>query len=159
MWVCWELRLLRVRFCERGEKERGETESRGQKDVAWSIKTREWERAEDKNWDRENCGLSYKVFVQTVRFTPFVFLISAWIGRFSTGIGGFAQYGLSRRESARIGLSLRRIGASLEKKKKLDMAPTHRQQCPSRVGHGCDSSGAASMLPSLYLHTFFPFFL
>ena len=64
VWVSWELRLLRVRLCERGE-----TESRGQRAVAWSTKTREGERAED-----ENCGLRYRVFVQTVRFATFYFL-------------------------------------------------------------------------------------
>ena len=32
---------LRVRLCERGEIERGEMESRGQRAVAWSTKTRE----------------------------------------------------------------------------------------------------------------------
>ena len=49
VWVSWELRLLRVRLCERGE-----TESRGQRAVAWSTKTREGEKEQKMrtvDWD------------------------------------------------------------------------------------------------------------
>ena len=79
--VSWELRLLRVRLCERGE-----TESRGQRAVAWSTKTREGEKEQKMrtvDWDigflSKRCVLQLFIFIfyfyfsQTVRFAPFVF--------------------------------------------------------------------------------------
>ena len=90
--------------------------------MAWSIETGEWERAEDENWDRDNCGLRYRVFVQMVHlhlfylfwpngafhtfcfllfcFVFFCFWILTWIGRFSTSICGCGRYRPIRHESA-----------------------------------------------------------
>ena len=91
--------------------------------MAWSTETGEWERAEDENWDRDNCGLRYRVFVQMVHlhlfylfgpngafhtfcfllfcfFVFFFFWISTWIGRFSTSICGCGRYRPIRHKSA-----------------------------------------------------------
>ena len=143
VWVSWELRLLRVRLCERGE-----TESRGQRAVAWSTKTREGERAED-----ENCGLRYRVFVQTVRFAtfyflflfqpngafvPFVFLFfefrpeSAGSARVSVVVADTDRFGQNRHVSRR------------KKEKKRNTAPTRRQR--RRSPH-----------PASVLHKYSPF--
>ena len=69
VWVSWELRLLRVRLCERGE-----TESRGQRAVAWSTKTREGEKElkmRTVDWDigflSKRCVLQLFIFISAKR--------------------------------------------------------------------------------------------
>ena len=83
----------------------------------------------------------------------FLFLILAWIGRLGANISDFARYRLSQSESARFSAnrpkstSHRRESAQVmeKKKKKLDVAPTCRQQRPLCVT--ASDAGAASLAP------------
>ena len=144
VWVSWELRLLRVRLCERGE-----TESRGQRAVAWSTKTREGEKElkmRTVDWDigflSKRCVLQLFYFLFFIQpngaFRTFCFLFfefrpeSAGSAPVSVVVADTDRFGPNRRVSRR------------KKEKKRNTAPTRRQR--RRPPH-----------PASVLHKYSPF--
>ena len=90
-------------------------------------------------------------------FVCFHFLVRCWHGVFQQ-FRRYGRYGPSQRESAWIGPSLSRVGASQcelwQKKKKNTNGRMRHQRTGSsvprmlgRIRHGCGSSGTASVLP------------
>ena len=133
VWVSWELRLLRVRLCERGE-----TESRGQRAVAWSTKTREGEKEQKMRTVDWDIGfLSKRCVLQLFYFLFFIFIfISAkrcvshllffLFFEFRPESAGSAPVSVVVADTDRFGPN-RRVSRR-KKEKKRNTAPTRRQR-------------------------------